>query len=432
MTNLLLPLSGLALWAALSHPVSSQSATYATSAMPFAAGLIAQEPTDAATPAEPEMLSFDGSMVPSKADEIVLWPAAWSGGYRVLEVLPHGTMVERGQVIAVLDAEALEQQVHDAELALESAQLNLSLDMERAKLEERSADQGLHKSHLALERAERDLHGWREFQTKFNVAQAELSAMYVNHNIEDATDELDQLEAMYTADELTDATEEIVLKRSRRNLERSKISQELQNRQRDYEAEFSWTRTGEMKEQAVENAAQQLHAQKVRTELDAVSRKHRLESSRRNLERQERKLEKLRHDLESMQVRAPRSGMLLHGGIDDYGPGRVAPRHQRGGQLSPRKAAFTVAAPGHFEMRFKAPENKLAELRGVGKGTAIIVGLSEEASRVAGEVEMDRFPIPSSAAGAGNHYACTLHLGVELGDVVPGQRASVELKPNQN
>jgi HlyD family secretion protein len=418
MKSLVLPLSGLALWASLSLPLSSQHVT--------AAGVI-QEP-EATADAAAEPLSLNGTMVPSKADEVVLWPKAWTGGYRVLEVMPHGAMVERGQVIAVLDAEALEKQVHDAELAMEGAQLNFALDQERAELEERSAHQTLESMRTSLERAERNLVGWREFETQFNVAQAELSTMYGRHGIEDATDELDQLEAMYTADELTDATEEIVLKRSRRNLERSKISQELQQRRRDYEADFSWTVTGQMREEAVEKAARGLHAQEVRTELDAISRNHRLETAGHNLERQEQKLEKLSQDLESMQIRAPRSGMLLHGGIDDYKPGKVAPRHSRGGQLASRKAVFTVAAPGHFDVHFKAPEDQLAALAGVDTGTAVIVGLAEDRARVSGQIERERFPIPSSASGGSNQYACRLHIGIELEDVVPGQRASVELQ----
>ncbi len=418
MKTLVLPLSGLALWAALSLPLSSQQA---------AAAGVTQEPvaTDVAV-AEP--LKLNGTMVPSKADEVVLWPEAWTGGYRVLEVIPHGTMVERGQVVAVLDAEALEKQLHDAEMAMESARLNFALDQERAQLEERSAHQTLERMHVSLERAERNLVGWREFETQFNVAQAELSTMYGQHGLEDATDELEQLEAMYTADELTDATEEIVLKRSRRNLERSKISQELQQRRRDYEAEFSWTLTGQMREEAVEKAARSFQAQEVRTELDAISRKHRLETARVNLERQEVKLDRLRQDLESMQVRAPRSGMLLHGGIADYKPGKVAPRHSRGGQLASRKAVFTVAAPGYFEVHFQAPEDKLSMLAGVETGTAVIVGLAEDRSRVSGDMKRELFPTPSSASGGSNQYACRLLIGIELEDVVPGQRASVELQ----
>lgn len=428
MKTLVLPLSGLALWASLSLPLSSQQAAQVPATL---ATDLTQEPT-AEAPAKPEVLKLDGTMVPSKADEIVLWPEVWNGGYRVLEVVPHGTMVERGQVVAVLDAEALEKQMHDAEMALESARLNFSLDQERAEMEARSAHQTLEQMRVSLDRAKRNLVGWREFESQFNVAQAKLSAMYTDHSIEDATDELDQLEAMYTADELTDATEEIVLKRSRRNLERSKISQDLQQRRREFEAEFSWTLTGEMREEAVEKAARALQAQEMRTEVDAISRNHRLETARINLERQEVKLERMGKDLESMMVRAPRSGMLLHGGMEDYEPGRVAPRHKRGSQLSARQAVFSVAAPGHFEVRFQAPETKLAELIGVGEGTAEVVGLSADRARVSGGFEMDRFPVPSSAAGAGNQYACRLHIGVELEDVVPGQRASVELQPKSN
>lgn len=422
MKTLVLPLSGLALWASLSLPLSSQPTSADGTPLPA--------PQEAEAAAEP--LKLNGTMVPSKADEVVLWPEAWSGGYRVLEVLPHGTMVERGQVIAILDAESLEQQVRDAELAFESAELKFALDQERAELEAHSAEQTLESMRRSLRNAERNLVGWREFESKFAAAQAELSAMYAAHGIEDATDELVQLEAMYTADELTDATEEIVLKRSRRNLERSKISQELSQRRRDYEAEFSWTQTGEQREVALENAERALHAQEVRSELDAVSRKHRLESARISLEKQAAKLEKLRHDLEGMEVRAPRSGMLLHGGIRDYEPGRVAPRHERGSQLGARKAVFTVAAPGNFEVRFKAPEDKLLDLAGVKEATAVITGLAEDRARVNGGLELDRFPIPSSASGGSNQYACRLHIGIELEDVVPGQRASVEIQPKQN
>jgi HlyD family secretion protein len=413
MKRLLLPLSGLALSAILTQPLSAQE------------GLPTLD--DAFKGNEP--IKLDGTLVPSKADEVVLWPQEWTGGYRVLEVLPHGTMVERGQVIAVLDREGLEKQLHDAEMAQESAQLNFALDQERAELDQMTTRQGILQAEYSLNRAKRDLKGWHEFQTKMNKAQAQLSALYGAHGIEDATDELDQLEAMYTADELTDATEEIVLKRSRRNLERSKISLDLQERQRDYQANFSWTTTGEMKEEALQNAKEGLELKVRRAELDNVAREHRLDVARLKLQRQEHKLERLREDMESMEIRAPRSGMLLHGAVDDYGPGKVAPRHRRGGQLQSRTPVFAVAAPGHFEIQFKAPESELVNLRSCGEGVATISGLADDKARVAGSLELAHFPIPSSASGPTNQYLSSLRIGVELTDVVPGQRASIEFQP---
>ncbi|MBC8405496.1 MAG: hypothetical protein H8E15_09735 [Planctomycetes bacterium] len=413
MKTLLLPFSGLALWAVLTQPLTSQE------------GL----PTLADAFEGNEPMKLDGTLVPSKADEVVLWPQEWSGGYRVLEVLPHGTIVERGQVIAVLDREGLEIQVHDAEIALESAQLNFALDQERAELDQMTTQQGIRQAQASLHRAKRDLKGWREFETKMNKAQAQLSAMYSIHGIEDATDELEQLEAMYTADELTDATEEIVLKRSRRNLERSKISVELQERQRDYQANFSWTSSGERKEEAVQNAEESLHLKERRAELDNVAREHRMEVARMQIQRQEHKLERLREDMDSMEIRAPRSGMLLHGAVDDYGPGKMAPRHQRGGQLQSRTPVFAVAAPGHFEIQFKAPESELVNLRSCKEGVATISGLADDKARVAGKLELARFPIPGSAGGPTNQYLSSLRIGVELADVVPGQRASIEFQP---
>jgi hypothetical protein len=390
-----------------------------------------QEPTPEAGPATAStqvVAEFVGSFVPSDFRQIQLRPKEYKGALSLREVVKHGALVERDQVIAVLQTKDFEEQLHQAELALDSQNFNFEIDQARAELEEISVDQSLEAAEVAVKNAEQGLQAWVDFQLRFNQAQSEISALYQSHSIEDAQDELDQLEAMYQEDELTDATEEIVLKRSRRNLKRSQISQELADAQREFTAKFNWEKTTEDKQRTLRNAVQRRRHLQQKSRLDAAVRQRRLDLAEHELERAVERLDRLREDGELLRIRAPRSGLLLHGAAEDYRPGKVAPRHIAGANLSPRRTLFTVARPGKFAIAIKIGESQLGLLESGMKGTAESVGSGRKQAMV-GKLEIAGYPLPSSAGGAENQYAATLKLGSKVPHVVPGQRAKVSFYP---
>lgn len=386
----------------------------------------AQQP-EAATAAAPK--TFRGNFVPAPGDclEIGLWPQAWSGAWTFLEVAPHGSFVHEGQVIARFEARALNEAVERAARELEHARTDHRAAVARAALETAADAERSAAAESALARARRAFQGWREIELPMRRENAALQDLFAEHGIEDAEDELAQLEAMYTADELADATEELVLMRNRRNLARSRTQLDLARRQRAYTHEYAWAAEDQEKEEALARQEAGFERLLAGLELDAAARRDRLARAEEALARQERELDRLRADALLLELRAPRDGVLLHGAADDYGPGRTPPRQARGGGAGTRATLFTLAGGARFAVALELGD---ADRAALAPGAAVEVrSLALPDFVRSGRLETQAQPLPRSVAGAEALYAATVLVDADLRGVAAGMKAEVTVLP---
>jgi multidrug efflux pump subunit AcrA (membrane-fusion protein) len=337
--------------------------------------------------------SLDGVFTPASYEEIELWPEEYSGELLVLEVIEHGTLVSKGDLIARLELKSID----------------------RATLADTRAE---------LELARRDLEGWDKHELEFKKREAEMRKKATQNYIDDQKDELAQLESMYRDDELVDATEEIVMKRARRDLARSMKALDLQVERRDYTESFSepaQTERRRMQFRTKELGLQQL----IRTqEIDKRSREDGILKAELAFKDQEDKLARIKRDREMLTLRAPADGVLLHGSAEKYRPGSASPRYERGSRLGFRTTLFVVADPDRFNLALNVPESKLEVLKpGMGAKVTPTVPTKIEA---AGTLRMDRFPSPKSAAGPENKYEAVIEVDGSMIGLVAGMRGKAE------
>lgn len=383
----------------------------------------------AVTPQEPaaEPPSWHGTLLPAAADclAIEIWPEQWSGEWLLLEVAPHGSRVSEGQLIARFEPRPLREAIERAEFELEAARQERRLAEAREGLDAAAQSERLEAAASALEIAREELRAWGEFELPQRQRQAALADQYATHGIQDQEDELAQLEAMYGADELTDATEEIVLMRSRRDLQRSREQLEMARQQRAHTAKVEWAHEDRQRHEAFLRQEADLARQSEAAQIEAAARRARAERAERELRRQEEELARLRADARFLELRAPRGGLLLHGALADYGPGGTPLRHARGDRAPLRRAAFTLAGGGLWEVALEVGEAE----RGAADGAAASVRWAGRADAVFGRLEVDPFPTPRSAGADESRYLARV---TELGGVeraVPGIRVEVRRAP---
>jgi hypothetical protein len=338
-----------------------------------------------AGPAAQEAEKF-GILAPLDAEPLELWPEAYAGSWTVLTILPHGAAVAEGDVVARCETRAIDEELHRTELELRSAEIAHAGLLARGQLETEGARAALERARAGLERARRALEGWKQQELAFASRADGLSKRWEEAGVEDQTDELDQLEKMYAADELVDATEDIVLKRSRRALS---ITQEQNALARDraiYKKELELALQTEQREEDVraqeENVArlERQHALDARSRADAEAR------STDALALQQEKLARLRRDRALFELTAPRAGVLLHGGSEDYRPGKTPPRHRRGSALAPHAELFLVAAAEPMGAAFDVAEGELASFQ---DGARVEVRAPGGEARTGGTVSLD-------------------------------------------
>ncbi|MHC4942526.1 MAG: efflux RND transporter periplasmic adaptor subunit [Planctomycetota bacterium] len=368
--------------------------------------------------------SLDGVFTPASYEEIELWPEEYSGELLVLEVIEHGTLVSKGDLIARLELKSIDRQIELLEREIRSSALSLKSTKERAALDEARARAKLDDTRAELELARRDLEGWEKHELEFKKREADMYKQATQNYIDDQKDELAQLESMYRDDELVDATEEIVMKRARRDLARSMKALDLQVERRDYTESFSepaQTERRRMQFRTKELGLQQL----IRTqEIDKRSREDGILKAELAFKDQEDKLARIKRDREMLTLRAPADGVLLHGSAEKYRPGSASPRYERGSRLGFRTTLFVVADPDRFNLALNVPESKLEVLKpGMGAKVTPTVPTKIEA---AGTLRMDRFPSPKSAAGPENKYEAVIEVDGSMIGLVAGMRGKAE------
>lgn len=306
-----------------------------------------------------EAVVESGRMIPVRLD-----PKAWTD-LTVLEAIPHGTRVQRDDLLLRLDPTRLQEQIDDleadrpaAEAALEIAAAELEnlrqstpLKLEAARRARRTADE--EAAYFVAVNRER-----REKSARFNVKSAEW-------NLANAREELQQLQKMYDADDLTEETEEIILKRQKFQVEAAEWS--LETTRLATERELTTAIPRELENLQAQKRDQELAlALAEETAPDALTRKTaEVDKLRRERRKADRRLADLRQDLQAGVVRAPFDGLVYHGACENgrwtTGAG-VGKRLVPGGKLQPNEILFTVVAPEPLHLRAVVPETDLARL----------------------------------------------------------------------
>jgi multidrug efflux pump subunit AcrA (membrane-fusion protein) len=363
----------------------------------------------------------DGTFVPSEASEIKLDLKEYVDTQRrrvtrrLVEILPHGSFVNQGDVIARLDTEGIDKRIRADRMALDSAEMSMRHAEASNRDKLAKAAEALAKSERAAERAAKKLRGYREHEKKFNEEGERLAVQRRQHRLEDQKDELDQLEKMYAEDELVDATEEIVLKRSRRNYAYSVANYELAEKRRNYDKEWYRQWREEDYETEAQNTAASLQrlrdSQQRSREWTAVD----MAKRRYDLEQQRQRFADLQRDREQFVLRAPRRGILLHGEADAAPWGRL----EKGDTLSNNRVFATVADPNKFQVKTSVHEKDILRLK---SGTAAeVVPTAAPKLELVGRLQVEYLPIK------GGLFKATVHLGQSDVRLRPGFACKVNV-----
>jgi hypothetical protein len=369
-------------------------------------------------------LEKHGIVAPVRYDAIVLWPEQYAGGFSVLEVLPHGAAVQAGDVIAKLDARAIDEELQRNGLEVVSSKVRHEGVVERNELDAAAAELALEQSKASLERAKRALEGFKKFELTFDKRQDDLSKRYEQANIDDQVDELDQLDKMYKRDDLVDPTEDIVVKRSKRQLETTRIGVELSRDRAKYHEDFEKKLTLEQREEAL-HAQEAAHARfEKQQQLDARARGDAQLRSAAALREQQDRFEKLQRDRTLLEIRAPRSGVLLHGSSKDFRPGRNPPRYERTSSLAPKMEVFLVADPEAGAVTVDVNDTELAQAK---NGARVAVqSLVDPTEKTLGTLSVDTYPRSASPSEA--TYEARVILDAPFAGVVYGTRAKLTIE----
>jgi len=342
----------------------------------------------------------------------------------VVEAVPHGTRVKKGQVLIKVETDKLRDQIEDLELDRPASALALELtEAEVANLTQ-TTPQKLEAAKRAQRNATEDLayfeaigRASREKSQAFNVKGAE-------QRLDGAREELIQLKKMYDADDLTEETEEIILKRQKNAVESAEFYLENSRQTSDLSLKTTLPREHEAlrtakrdQDLAAGNADETLARTLAKKKLD-------LEKSKRDLKKSDKRLAELKKDLEDATITAPVDGIIYYGACED---GRwttgaaLAKRLVPAGKLVAREVVMTVVNPDKLILRAVVPEAELGKLKVGQEGHASPIASPDRKLSVSVSA-LGEAPLP------GGGFESTLTVGEGMGArLMPGMNCKVTI-----
>jgi multidrug resistance efflux pump len=377
-------------------------------------------------------LSLGGVFESKQNTEISIHPQDWTE-WTVQSAVEQGTAVKKGDTLLKFDTTKIDEEIRDQEAERKLAELGLEQAAAEIRLKEQSMPLDLqtaeHDSHIAAD----DLNQFLTQDRDLYQREADFTVKVQNNALEYAKEELQQLEKMYKGDETAKETEEIVLTRTRDEVEMAKFEYELSKIFRDKTVKIAIPRREETLKENVDRTAQEL--QKDRTTLPIELDKQRLELEKQKFEREKavEKLAKLQHDRDLMKITAPVDGVVYYGlcvhGKWSQGD-EFATKLRTGGRITPDEVMMTLVDPTSVFVRATVPERDLWQLRRGLTGSVTPEGYDEHRL----PASLDEF---SLVPAPGDKYLATVlidaaRLPKDLPNPSPGMNCDLKLTAYSN
>jgi len=371
---------------------------------------------------------LDAVFEAAKVTPLKLEPKAWTD-LTVLEAVPHGAKVKRGETLVKLDTQKLQEQIDDLEQERPLAALALELAQTELENLRETTPQKLEAARRSRRLAEEDYNYFvqtnraqREKSTKFNVKSSQERLDY-------ALEELNQLEKMYKADDLTEETEEIILRRQKFTVESARFALEANRLVSERELKVSLPREFESlknqkrdQEFALALAEETLPRTLKKKTLD-------VEKLKRDQKKPEKRLADLKSDLAHLHIRAPMDGLVYYGACENgkwTTGGTVARKLVPNGKLSANEVFMTVVSPDKLVLKTVVPEGELSRVSVGARAQAALTSFPD--TKIKAKVEELGFvPMP----GGGFEATLSLELDKSL-HVVPGMTCKVSFGEKAN
>ena len=309
------------------------------------------------------VVHLKGIATDEEATELRVRFKTWSGPLLVRQSIEHGKAVKAGDVLVEFDAEKIDHVLRDArqdrelaDLAIRQAELELPILEKQAPLDLAAAE----RSHR---QASDDLKRFLTIDRPLEEEDAAFTRKSSAYYLEQAKDELKQLERMYRDKDLTEETEQVILKRYRHMVEMAEQSFKRTQIRTEYMLKFAIPR----KEQVMKDAAakEKILLTRARDVQPLILKQKQLALTKMRFDQAKSKehLAELEQDRAMMTVKAPCDGVVYHGRALR---GRwVTPPEEAlaaGGMIPPGMAFMSIVPRRKLTVRAEAEEKELPGL----------------------------------------------------------------------
>lgn len=340
-------------------------------------------------------VTLEGAFVASKMTDVTLRPETWTA-YEIVEVVPHGEKVRKGETLFKFDSEKLDEAIADLELEQRLTELAILKSDEEMPRMERTLKMDTEAAQRANQQAKEDFERYREIDRPMMEKTAEFVVKYYNASLNYEKDELEQLEKMYKADDLTEETEEIVLKRQRDSVELAEFNLESAKLNRDETLQVLLPRFDIRIKEMLERTAMAQARAELALSLDMNRARYELEQRKKARTKSLDRHAKLLKDRDLMEIKSPADGIVFYGQNVNgrwSDTATLISRYKPKSNVTAGSVLMTIVDSRPLFVLSSIDEGKRPDISAGQK--AKIVLPAEDAERIAGEIKSIS-PIPVS------------------------------------
>lgn len=260
--------------------------------------------------------TFNATALPAQTTAISLPAQAWAD-FEIQQILPHGSKVAAGDTLVTFDPIDIDKKLADTRRALSAGELALAQAQLELKTLTESTPLLLEAARRTARNAKEELEYFTNTRRKAAEEAADQGLKQAKQSLENAREELKQLQKMYDADDLTEETEEIILVRQRDAVVRSEFL--LRMEQLGYERTIKVTlpRQAETLTDAAKDATITLAASEEELPRKLKLATIALETAKIGFTREQENLTKLEADRKFFEIKTPAAGWFYYGTIED-------------------------------------------------------------------------------------------------------------------
>ena len=356
--------------------------------------------------------------------EIRLRLKAYVGDLTINAIATSGASVKKGDVLLEIDPVPLNKQLASAENDRMAALANVEKLEADFKLSEASEALTLKTQQNVVGDAENAVKWWEQVDGPQMLKQWDLQVKQFKDNVDDRSDELDQLKKMYKTEELTSATADIVVKRAVRGLEQAEIQHDMEKDRVKKNKTIYYPISKRAVTDALLRAKQALASLEIAQTHVKSQWKTTLFTSRTAVVTATQKVTELKSDLEKLTVVAPMEGVVWFGQMTSGNwQGGEVKTLRMGEKVMAQQNLMTLYTPGKMRVIADLAEAKYFS---VPMGTvATVTPMSFPELRMEGKC--DSTPRTAVVLPTGPVYPMAIAVGEVDARLIPGMKATIQL-----
>ena len=345
------------------------------------------------------------------------------GDFKIVEFVGHGQKVNEGDTLIRFDQKKYDEALAEKEKTFRLSEMSLQEEELSLKNLEEKTPMFQEAMMLAKRYADEDFAYYYNVLEVLNEKSRDFYFKWAEFRVELAREELRQLEKMYASDDLVEETEEIILRRTRMELESSERS--FESSKKDYERTKEVLKDREDIARKRRARMDELDFQKTKELFPQTLEKAKIALDRKRIafEKEKESLQKFREDKKWLAIRAPTSGIVYYG---DYKEGKWSGAPLIYGQLKVGEnvkkgtVLMSVVEPRPSLLRIAVPEKELHWIKSGTEGKVVPTANPEL------KFETKIFSINEYPGVAGD-YTAMLNVDVKESKIVPSMTGNVEL-----